>query len=85
MILVESISHLKELATNKNGDFVDFFIILSGFSRSSKRIIYYPDCDEFSIINEIDESYQEVATKDLVSKTILLKAIDNKCMFMYVY
>lgn len=81
MKLIESIAHLKTLATNKQGDFVDFFVILSGFAKSSKRIMYFPDYDEFSIINEIDESYQEVTTAQLASKTILIKAIDNKCLF----
>lgn len=82
MELVKSIKQLKRLASNKNGDFVDFFVLLSKFARSSKRIIYYDDTDEFYIINEIDDSYQELATNELASKTILVSAIQNKCLFL---
>lgn len=82
MVLVKSIKHLKKLASNKNGDFIDFVVFLSKFAKSSKRIIYYGETDEFSIINEIDDSYQELTTDELASKTILVTAIQNRCLFL---
>jgi len=81
-ILVKDIEHLKVLASNANGDFVDFYISLSGgLAKSSKRILFFHDIKAFSIINEIDESYQEVHISELSKKTLLIQAIDNKCLF----
>ena len=82
MKLIESIAQLKVLATTKEGDFVDFFVILSGFARSSKRIMYCLDFDQFCIINEIDESYQEPTTDELALKTILVEAIEKNSLYM---
>lgn len=78
---VESIEHFKSLACNKNGDFQEFYIMLGGYAKSSKRIIYYPDLDQFYIINEIDESFQEVYTSELSEKTLLVKAIEHNSLF----
>lgn len=83
MKLVESINHLKELASNEQGDFIEFYILLSKFARSSKRILYYYDIDEFYIINEIDDSYQELKTHQLASETILVSAIERKSLFLF--
>jgi hypothetical protein len=80
---VTSLDHLKELASNSNGDFVDFYILFGGVARSSKRILIYPGSDEFSIINEIDESYQEVKSNDLAQETMLIVALEKGVLFMY--
>lgn len=79
---VKNLQHLKELANNKNGDFEDFYITLAnGLARSSKRILYCPKLDEFSIINEIDESYQEFKSFEIETKTNLISAIKAKSLF----
>ena len=81
-ILVKNIEHLKTLASNTNGDFIDFHILLAGgLAKSSKRILFFDDIKEFSIINEIDESYQEIHISELSKKTLLNQAIENKCLF----
>ncbi len=79
---VKNLEHLKELANNKNGDFEDFHIILAnGLAKSSKRILYYPEFDEFSLIHEIDESYQEFNSSEIGIKTNLISAISTKSLF----
>jgi hypothetical protein len=81
-IQVKNIDHLKSLATRDNGDFVDFYITLAGgLAKSSKRIQYNSNFDEFSIIHEIDESYQEVIASELCNKTNIVQAIENNCLF----
>lgn len=81
MIKVENIEHLKELASRENGDFVDFCVILSSFTRSGKRIQYSYQFDEFCIIHEIDESYQELATIQLGTETNLMEALEKNALF----
>ena len=84
-IQVKNLEHLKSLAMNINGDFTDFYILLAyGFAKSSKRIIFYSDVNEFYIINEIDESYQEVKTSELSMKTNLIEAINSKSLFITI-
>jgi len=80
---ITSIDQLKELSSNSKTDFVDFYILFGGVARSSKRIVYHPDDDEFFIINEIDDSYQEVKSKDLSQKTMLVEAIEKGVLFKY--
>lgn len=81
---VENLSQFKSLSSSENGDFIDFFVLLGGgIARSSKRVIYHSDIDEFYIINEIDESYQEVKTSDLSSETILIEAIQKGALFKF--
>jgi len=83
-IAIESLEQLKRLSYNKNGDFVEFFILLAGgLARSSKRISYNPNSDQFSIINEIDDSFQEVHSTKIESETNLLEAISKNSLFKY--
>lgn len=83
-LAIESIEELKKLAYKENGDFVDFYIMLSGgLARSSKRISYDPVVDKFLIINEIDDSYQEVHSRDLEKETNIHEAISKYCLFKY--
>lgn len=78
---VKNLEHLKELANNKNGDFEDFYIILAnGLAKSSKRILYSPELDEFSLIHEIDESYQEFNSSEIETKTNLITAIKAQAL-----
>ncbi|WBU90302.1 hypothetical protein [Cellulophaga omnivescoria] len=79
---VKNLQHLKELANNENGDFEDFYIVLAnGLAKSSKRILYSSELDEFSLIHEIDESYQEFNSSEIGIKTNLISAINAKSLF----
>jgi hypothetical protein len=79
---VKNLEHLKELSNNDNGDFEDFYIVLAnGLAKSSKRILYSPEIDEFSLIHEIDESYQEFNSSEIEIKTNLISAINAKSLF----
>ena len=80
--LVNSLEHLKLLSENENEDFVDFFIVIAGgFAKSSKRILYHNKFDEFSIINEIDESFQKVSSVNLEKETNLIEAIEKGALY----
>ncbi|MEO9954443.1 hypothetical protein [Nonlabens sp.] len=81
-MLVNSLEHLKKLAVNENGDFQDFYIsVANGIARSSKRILYEYKNDEFSLIHEVDESYQEFNSSEIKEKTNLIEAINRKALF----
>ena len=81
-MLVKNLEHLIALSTNTNGDFEDFYILVAnGLARSSKRILYHPKYDEFSLINEIDESSQEFYSSEIEIKTNLIQAIKAKTLF----
>ena len=81
-MLVNSLEHLKKLAVNENGDFQDFYIsVANGIARSSKRILYEYKNDAFSLIHEVDESYQEFNSSEIKEKTNLIEAINRKALF----
>lgn len=70
------------LASNPNGDFEDFYIsIANGLCKSSKRILYHPEFEEFSMINEIDESFQEFHISEIEKKTNLVEAMQKGALF----
>jgi hypothetical protein len=80
-IYITTTDQLKREAHRTNGDFVDFQIVLAGgLATSSKRISYRKESREFLIINEIDESYQEVHENDLKKKTLIVRAMENNCL-----
>ena len=80
---VENLNQLKELASRPNGDLVDFHVVLAGgLVRSDKRIQYNQQFDEFCIVNEIDESYQELSSAELGANTILVQAIEKEALFL---
>ncbi|HET8839797.1 MAG TPA: hypothetical protein VFM82_12480 [Flavobacteriaceae bacterium] len=79
---VKNLEHLILLSTNTNGDFEQFYMLIAnGLAKSSKRILYDPEHKEFSIINEIDESFQEVKLEDLSEEILLLEAIEEGMLF----
>ena len=84
MIKVNSISHLKELAYRDNGDFIEFYLFLAnGLAKSCKRISYRPtESKEWLIINEIDNSYQELKEINLSKKTSIMKAIEKGAFYL---
>ncbi|MCX6351302.1 MAG: hypothetical protein NTX03_05515 [Bacteroidetes bacterium] len=81
---VTSIEQLKTLANRENGDFVEFYLLLAGgMARSSKRISYRPNEEKnWLIINEIDDSYQELIDKNLSKKTLIVEAIEKGAFFL---
>lgn len=82
-IPINSISDFKEKAFRENGDFVHFKILLAGgLASSSKRISYRPDDNQFLIIHEIDESYEEIFCNELEQKSNLIEAINKNALFL---
>lgn len=80
---ITSTEQLKTLANNENGDFIEFYILLAGLAISSKRISYRPNEEKnWLIINEIDDSYQELIDKDLSKKTLIVEAIEKGSLYL---
>jgi hypothetical protein len=84
MIAIKTIQELQALAYRENGDFVHFNLYLAGgLIRSCKRISYRPNQNKpWLIINEIDESYQELSEQNLSKKTQIVEAINNNCFYL---
>lgn len=81
---INSVEELKKEATNQNGDYVDFFLLLNGGFRSSKRISYDPEAKTFNVINEIDYSYEDDLTEEqLENETHIVLAIKSGVFFKY--
>ena len=83
---IQTVQELKEICLLQEGGYVDFFIALSGGSlRSSKQISYNLSNNTFSIINEIDNSYQDDLTEDdLRNETNIIYAIEQKAFYQYL-
>jgi hypothetical protein len=84
MIQVKSIEELKEFSFKENGDLVQFYLfLLNGKVKTGKRISYRPnERKNWIIINEIDDSCQELLDKNLSKRTNIVKAIDNGNFFL---
>jgi hypothetical protein len=84
MIQVSSIKQLRQLAYKQNGDLVNFYLSLAGgIARTSKRISYRPnEKKQWLIINEIDNSYQELLDKNLSKKTLIVEAIEKGSFYL---
>ncbi len=84
---IQSIDELKKIAEyDERKNWMEFFIALNGFARSSKRIAYYPSTQTFDVHNEIDDSYQEGITEDeLKAETMIVEAIENGALFLYEF
>ena len=63
---ITSMEQLKKEAMDE--DDADFFILLRGYFRSSKRIIWEEDEKRFFIINYINDSEQELTEAQLMDK-----------------
>lgn len=81
---ISSIKQLKHLAYKENGDFVEFnLFVAGGFARSCKRISYRPNENkQWLIINEIDDTFQELLDKNLSKKTLIVEAIDKGAFYL---
>ena len=50
---INSIEELKKEAIYNDKSVAEFFIMLNGGLRSSKRVTYFPDTDTYDVLNEI--------------------------------
>ena len=84
MTQVKSIEELKEFSFKVNGDLVHFCLFLmNGKVKTGKRISYRPtERKKWIIINEIDDSCQELLDKNLSKKSNIVKAIDSGNFFL---
>ena len=83
---INSIEELKKEALYDDKSVADFFIMLNGGLRSSKRVTYFPDTDTYDILNEIDDSYQEDLTEEqLRNETHIIYAIENGAFYKYEF
>jgi len=83
---VNSVEHLKELASNKGDeDFEgnEFSIFLNGRLRSSKIIIWDEASQSFCIHNGIDDTHQDLTEAELATETNIVKAIENGAFWMH--
>ncbi|MDA3817328.1 MAG: hypothetical protein PF486_08125 [Prolixibacteraceae bacterium] len=82
-IPINSLPDFKEMAFRENGDFVHFKIIIAGgIATSSKRVSYRPSEDQFLIIHEIDETYEEIFSYQLAERSNIIEAINKKALFL---
>ena len=79
---IKSLDALKKLASKEGG--VEVFIQLN-IGRSFKKIDYNKDTDYWYIFNEIDDTEQELHTKDLAENTNIVEAINKGALFKWRY
>jgi hypothetical protein len=85
---MKQITSLEELKKEAEYDdrkgMIEFYILLNGNLRSSKRIVYFPDTNTFDVHNEIDDSFEEDLTEEqLRNETHIVVAIErgaSSCM-----
>ena len=79
---VNSLNELKQMC---NGVTKDFFIQLNFGIRSSKNISYNKDTDTFYILNEIDDTKQELNSQTIMDEyyTNIGKAITFGSFYAY--
>ena len=81
---ITTLEELKKEAVYDDKSVAEFFIMLNGGFRSSKRVTYFPNTDTFDVLNEIDDSYQEDLTEEqLRNETHIVYAIENGAFFKY--
>ena len=81
---ITSLEELKKEAAYNDRSVAEFFIMLNGGLRSSKRVTFFPDTDTYDVLNEIDDSYQEDLTEEqLRNETHIVYAIENGAFFKY--
>ncbi len=85
MIRIDTIDQLKaEAIYDDSKGASEFFILLNGGSRSSKRIIYYEDSNRFDIYNYIDDTWEDDLTvEELINLTNIGVAIEKKAFFKF--
>ena len=81
--LVKSVEELKKLANVEDGE--EFFIQLNFGLRSTKRIEWDEPSKSFCILNEIDDTHQDLTEQELATETNIVKAIENRAFFKAGY
>ena len=78
---ITSMEQLKKEARGEQD--VEFFILLKGYLRSSKRIMWDEEEERFFIINFIDETEQELSEAQLMDRdyTNIGYAMTNGALF----
>ena len=83
---INSLEELKKISTYNEKSVAEFFIMLTGGLRSSKRVTYFPYTDTYDVFNEIDDSYQEDLTEEqLRNETYIVFAIENGAFYKYEF
>lgn len=79
---VKSVNQLKTILAD--GETKDFFILLNFGLRSSKAISY-DGSSTFYVLNEIDDTEQELTEQELMNSDItnIGKAINNGALYLY--
>lgn len=79
---VKSLDELKQIC---NGRMKNFFIQLSFGIRSTKAISYDRSTDKFYIVNFIDDSEQELSSKEIMDEnnSYIGKAIEFDALYKY--
>lgn len=77
---IESLEELKKITSNHP---TELFIMLNYGLRSSKQVEYNPENKRWYIYNYIDDTEQELSEDLLAEDTNIIKAIDNKSLFLY--
>ena len=78
--LITAIKQLKELAKAEGG--LDCYILLNGGLRSSKFIRYYPEDNNFLVLNLSDESEQELTEAQILNSDYsnIGEAMKKRCL-----
>ena len=80
MMKVESVEHLKQLASGEDGE--GFFILLNGGLKSSKRICWDEESKSWCITNFIDDSHIDINENELAEQTNIVKAIEKGAFYV---
>jgi hypothetical protein len=82
---IQSIAALKqESLYNDSTGLAEFFILLCGGIRSSKRIVYYPETNRFDVHNDINNIFQKDLTEEELSRlTNIVPAMERGAFYKY--
>lgn len=80
---IDTLEDLKKLAGEETG--VEVFIQLNYGLRSSKHVAYNEGTDYWHILNEIDDSEQELHTPELATETNIMEALEKGALYQYEY
>ena len=76
---VSSVEELKEMATVEGGAL--FYIVLKYGLKSTKRIEWDPESKSFCILNQIDDTHEDLTEQELATETNIVKAIERGAFF----
>lgn len=82
MACPKKIRSIEELKKESVGG-AEFFTLLNGGIRSSKRIEWDEPSKSFCILNEIDDTHQDLTEQELATETNIVKAIEKGAFFKY--